>query len=226
MVVGIHDGPTHARPTCLALEALRIPAVYVSSRAVDRPVRHVFYDSRDAGYQAALHLIDQGYRELLILWPFQAWWIDERIAGARAAVEEAGLSADALTLFPGECGWAWPDQHVELTAQAARGAFERGLVHSGVILPYDRAAYAFLDVASERGKIAGRDFGLVSFDDHFSARSYGLTSLRPPLEEMGQEAGHILVSALRGESPPLQVRLKSRILARSSSQPNSSLDQL
>ncbi len=86
----------------------------------------------------------------------------------------------------------------------------------GLIAPNDATALEALRAASELGKVSGTDFGLIGFDDDTHAVTSGLSTMRPPLEELGEEAGRMLISALEGKRASLQVRLRSHLFARRS----------
>jgi LacI family transcriptional regulator len=92
------------------------------------------------------------------------------------------------------------------------GAKER----TGVIAVNDHTAYGVLRAATEAGLTPGRDFGLIGFDDAPQSRVVGLTSVRPPLDALGEEAGHLVARALAGDASALQVGLRSLLVPRAS----------
>jgi DNA-binding LacI/PurR family transcriptional regulator len=178
---------------------------------------HLFYDNRSAGYQAAEHLLRRGCKRILFVAPFRASWVRERLEGVQAAVEHARLPSDAVQIFPRRSGtWVMEEDPEGFGYDAARGAIEEDLVSAGVVCVNDGVAFGFLRAASERGLTAGNDFTLVGFDDHPNARTAGLTTLRPPMEMIGQEAARLLSRALQGERTDLQVRLRSHLIPRRS----------
>ena len=84
----------------------------------------------------------------------------------------------------------------------------------GIIMPNDATAFGVMRAMLETGRLPGRDFGLVGFDDYPPSRNLGLTTLRPPLEELGEAAARMLMRALRGEALHLQTRLRSHLIKR------------
>ncbi|MBC8137056.1 MAG: substrate-binding domain-containing protein, partial [Fibrella sp.] len=86
----------------------------------------------------------------------------------------------------------------------------------GIIAPNDFTAYAVLRMATGQGKVMGADYGLIGFDDDARSCALGLTTVRPPIEAMGEEAGRLLLRALHGEQGGLQVRLRSQVIPRAS----------
>jgi DNA-binding LacI/PurR family transcriptional regulator/DNA-binding transcriptional regulator YhcF (GntR family) len=223
-IVGLCDGRDVSDEIVAAVDIESVPVVYISWHEMRPPVAQVFYDSGFAGYQAAQHLLRRGYRRLVFLAPFVEAWLDERIAGARDAVRHAGLVAETLVVHRNVTA---PSKYDLVHAQewaydAATAAFDAyGVFASdsepfGVIAPNDFMAYAVLEAAAARGKAAGPDYGLIGFDDDPLACARGLTTVRPPIEAMGHEAGRLLLRALAGEKGGAQVRLRSQIIPRTS----------
>lgn len=199
-----------------------VPLVLINSRAFDWPVSHVFYDQRMAGYQAAQHLIRRGFRQLVFLSPFAADWAEARVAGAKAALSHAGLPPAALHIHPAE-----RTEQVQgdvnfgiLGYRAMRGALGAlALPGMGVIAANDGTALGARQAGLEAGLTAGVDYGLIGFDDNPEATQQGISTMRPPLEAMGEEAARLVTQALRGQTATAQVRLRSHLIARASTAP-------
>jgi len=73
-----------------------------------------------------------------------------------------------------------------------------------------------MHAAQAAGLMAGVDYGLIGFDDNPDATKEGISTMRPPLEAMGEEAARIAVQALRGQTTTAQVRLRSHLIVRAS----------
>jgi DNA-binding LacI/PurR family transcriptional regulator len=200
--------------------AFDMPFVVVAYGPTTRPLYNVYYDNRDAGYQAAHHLIEQGCRTILFVKPcFPARWAEDRAIGARGALADAGLPTSNLqvveTPHVGHMGGA--GAQAEYAAEYAAEWFTSDRLPHGVISANDHLGVALMDLADRRGIRAGSDFALVSFDDLPKAREAGLTSLRPPLEEIGQEAAAIIASSRYRNERPRRVCLHSQLVVRASS---------
>ncbi len=227
--VGLTDPLDLSEEILSAVDVEQVPTVCLSWHEVRPPLAQVFYDSRFAGYQAAQHLLRRGYRRLLFLAPCTAPWLEERIRAAQEAVRHAGLPPEALLVYPAQRPsrgydrkhsgeWVYAAACQALIDHRVFSGAEAGCSW-GLIAPNDRSAYGVLQAASEAGKIAGQDFGLIGFDDDTRAYSVGLTTVRPPIEAMGEEAGRLLLRALQGENSGLQVRLRSQVIPRASTSP-------
>lgn len=221
-VIGLCDAKDMADEVISVLDVEHVPAVYVSWHEIPPPLAQVFYDNRYAGYQAAQHLLRRGYGRLAFLAPFADAWLAGRVEGARDAVRHAGMSPETLRLYPeGERGEFYdphvPIQCIPAMAQALFTELRTGASGPmGIIAPNDVTAYAVLDAAASCGFTAGAQFGLVGFDDDARSCAAGLTTVRPPIEAMGEEAARLLLRALHGDKKGLRLCLRSQLIPRAS----------
>lgn len=225
-IVGLCDGKDMSDEIVSAVNIEQVPVVYVSWHEMRPPLAQVYYDNKFAGYQAAQHLLRRGYSRLTFLAPFREDWLTERISGALDAVRHAGLSPEALHVYPDlpthdaynpeeVDSWIYPLAKQLFTQMGSfDGSNSSGPI--GIIAPNDFTAYATIRAATEQGKIMGADYGLIGFDDHAPSCTLGLTTVRPPIEAMGEEAGRLLLRALGGEQGGLQVRMRSQVIPRAS----------
>ncbi len=195
------------------------PIVFAEYVLQEQPFPQVYADDVAAGALAARHLLERGYRRLLYFQPFIVDWGAERLAGIKSVLVDPD-DPEALRVLPAE---AEPlagherDQRI-LALRGAREALDAaGTPGLGVIAPNDSTAVGFIEAARERGLEPGRDYGIVGFDDR--KREAGLTSLRPPLTELGEEAAGLVIRLLRGESAPVRIALSHRLIARGSTTP-------
>lgn len=195
-----------------------IPCVMISSTEVNRPIPHVFPDGFDAGYQAGQHLIRHGCREVAYISPFRAWWAEQRGLGLRAAFEQAGFGVDAVQAFPAEATTEWniTTETREPGYEAALSGFQSSRNYRGFVGATDDVASSVLSAGTSLGRVAGRDFLVVGFDDIPEARHLNLTSLRIPWDSIGVEAARLLRQSLRRQGECLQVRVRWRLIPRGS----------
>jgi DNA-binding LacI/PurR family transcriptional regulator len=197
----------------------RIPLVFAAYDRAEHPFPQVYVDDIAAGAMAARHLLERGYRHLLYFQPFTAGWTTERLVGVQAVLGNAE-GESALRVLPAAPTGLPSHSHEQRTiarqcAPSVLDAVREG--GTGVIATNDAVAEGFMEAARERGLEAGRDYGLVGFDDR--ARDHGVTSLRPPLSELGGEAAGLALRLLRGASAPTRIALQHRLMARSSTAP-------
>lgn len=224
-IIGLCDSRDMSDEIVAAVDIERVPTVYISWHEIRPPLAQVFYDNRYSGYQAAQHLLRKGYQRLLFLAPFKENWLVERIEGARDAVRHAGLPGKTLQVYAAEAAQDFYDiERIDAAAYAvAQQAFAEKQIFDpsagtpwGLIAPNDQTAYAVLLAATEQGKVVGLDYGLIGFDDDDRSCTVGLTTVRPPVEAMGEEAGRLLLRALQGENSESQMRLRAHVIPRAS----------
>ncbi|HEY3325286.1 MAG TPA: substrate-binding domain-containing protein [Planctomycetota bacterium] len=205
------------------------PVVYVSSKNSPTLATHVFYQQRHSGYHAAQHLLSSGYRQLIFITPYVADWVDERVDGARAAVQQAGLSVESLLTWPPRPEGD-PLDFWRMSAQAkhallcgcvleALGRFEPANLESGlcaIIAPNDEAGCVIRQILLDAGHTPGRDIGLIGFDNDLRAGMLGLSSMAPPLDGLGQAAAELVLRGLKGEAVAQQVCLYAHLIQRAS----------
>jgi len=209
-------------PQAIAAAAQQqIPLIFIINGKSKQPIISACFDSYDAGYQAAQHLLERGCRDLMFFAPYTCQWVQERLAGVRQAVLAANLPSSYLhehvsaeTIDQKALG---NFDHLEDAYLEARALLTKGLPVQGVICANDRVALGFRQAALEAGLVMGQNYALVGFDDLAEAREVGLTSLHPPMEELGQEAGRLALRALAGYTAPIQVCLHMHLVSRSSS---------
>ncbi len=209
------------------------PILYVSASDGISPIPRLSIDNRHLGYQAAEHLIAAGYRDLVFLLPIKDEWANERYEGAVAAVRQLGGGKVKLATYPSNVtdGWVSDEfftrevrdkirnREYEFISECVKlGIFNKSATGEvrGFITPYDIMAITIIKQLNELGKKPGADYGLVGFDDLEIAKKESLTSLRPPLEDLGENAVNLLLKACKGERIPMHLRLYSILIPRAS----------
>ena len=218
LVIGIYDEFERIREVLAAIDDIKLPTVYISWDDVTGGVPHVFYDNCIAGGQAAQHLLRQGYRHLVFFAPYTADWVEQRILGVQQTV------SGTVRVFPEQRDAAEAERNTAVHLQCAFALLAECLPSvpsaqpTGIVAANDTLALLVLDAARELGLTAGRDFGLVGFDDQPVSRARGLTTLQPPLEALGKHAARMILDRLRGDETAMQTRLQSHLVPRESTQ--------
>jgi DNA-binding LacI/PurR family transcriptional regulator len=123
-----------------------------------------------------------------------------RVDGRRPAVVPSDVSND-------------PDDQTRSAMATSMAFLSEGMQPgTGIIAPNDAIAAAFIRVAAHADLQAGRDFAIIGFDDR--ERALGLTSMRPQLEAIGEEAGRLALRLLSGETCPPRVVIPHRLIPR------------
>ena len=194
-----------------------IPAVCILAGELTLPIPHVLYDNRSGGHLAVQHLAERGWKAEAVVAPFKASWVSERIVGVYDAAETLNGPNTVQVLNGAGRTWQMSEDPRPLGYLAIHSALSAGWRPSGgIICVNDGVAIGALDALTEAGMDAGKDFGLVSFDDDPDARVYGITSLRPPTQGMAREAARLLLDHFDGNDGSLQVRLRAQVIPRAS----------
>jgi len=86
----------------------------------------------------------------------------------------------------------------------------------GIFSLTDNFALIFLQIASSLGKIPGKDFLLIGYDNQSWTEKVGLTTIEQPIEDFGETAAQIIVERiLHPEKPIRQVEFNPRLILRS-----------
>ncbi|WP_156726580.1 LacI family DNA-binding transcriptional regulator [Streptomyces apocyni] len=219
LLVSVHaDDPL---PDMLA--SLDLPAVISGRRSADEPLASVDSDNFAGGRAAVRHLIERGRSTIAtITGRLDVYGAQRRLDGYREALTEAGRPVeDGLTAIG------------DFTEEGGRRAMTELLARrpdlDAVFAGSDVTAAGARQVLREAGRRIPDDVALVGFDDSAVARHMDppLTSVRQPVEEMGQAMTELLlaeISAVADRRPPAsrrmdrqQLVLPTRLVTRQSS---------
>lgn len=223
VIVSVNAHPDWEAPVLDAACAASIPALCIWYTGMQRAIPHVHMDQFAAGRAAAEHLLESGYEAGLFLAPFEADWLSERIAGAQHAFDAAKAR---LHVIPPNRKTDTRQMRARQRRRSIAEAIAKGMRavkvdrspagHWGVVCASDHESILVDDLFGERGIRPGVDVGIVGFDDSDDSRARGLSSLRPPLEELGELAAQFTASALRGRSVPTRTGVGPHLHARNS----------
>lgn len=205
-------------PVLADLQRLRdakIPTVAIGNPSVPGVVA-VDADYRQGTAEVTRHLLARGYRKLTFVCPVlpvseldspYCWDWAERVAGFRAVVQAAGLSAEqARVLHVAPAGWA---NRFAPGREAVEQLKAGGDPPEALICDNDDIAIAVLDACRAAGWRVPEDVAVTGFGnnpicDYIRPR---LTSVVPPTEAVARRAIEILLSHVRGapiSSKPLE----------------------
>jgi LacI family transcriptional regulator len=132
----------------------------------------------------------------------------KRLQGYLDALAEAGIEYDPDLVVQGN----W--EHALAYEQASRLLRLRSRP-SAIVGSNDFSAFGAIQAANEVGLIVGSNLSITGFDDIPLAA--GLTTVRQPMQQLGQMAAEMLVECLSGRSvSPLHVQLETELIIRDS----------
>lgn len=209
------DGAIMVTPTVVNVAA-DVPIVAVDPHTGRADLPTVEADSRGGAHEATAYLIGLGHRRI----GFVSGRPDLkssrlRDAGYRDALAEAGLRFDPALAKVGlyEADTARRAAHELLSAPDRPTA---------VFAANDLSAIAIIEVAHGLGLQVPRDLSVVGFDDvpEASRSALPLTTVRQPMQRIGQVASTMLTALMAGESlPAMHVLLPTKLVVRATTAP-------
>ena len=190
------------------LKALRAPVVLVGHHHTQFDC---FYWDNSIGAKAAVaHLVEQGHRRIgMIRSHTDSYLQQQRIAGYRQALEEAGIPFDESLLQSGTT-----EKHAGFSEEHGYEAMLRLLD----IDPPVTAVFASSDVQAiggwkairEAAKTVPDDIALVGYDDIKTSKFLGLSSVDQDMEGVGKAAAERLLYRL--DNPGTEERIARLII--------------
>ncbi|MDR2896572.1 MAG: LacI family transcriptional regulator [Propionibacteriaceae bacterium] len=202
----------------LELKKLSIPYVFVDPIGVpEQDVPVIGATNFEGGRAATEHLISLGHRRIGIVTGDRSLACSqERLAGYRAALEEAGIAPDDKLVVTGnfqmEGGLAGAGQLLQLHRPP-----------TAIFAGSDQQAYGVYQAIKQAGLSVPNDISVIGFDDVPLCQwvSPPLTTIRQPLTEMAREATRVLIDiAYRAIWPSEQrIDLATSLVLRESTAP-------
>jgi DNA-binding LacI/PurR family transcriptional regulator len=189
---------------------------YLDSGHVDGAIvlSYVDADNLTGAKLAVRHLVDQGRRSIATIHgSLDLSAARDRVDGYRAALREAGLPVEAALEADGH-----------FTSSGAAGAMRTLLTRrpglDAVFAASDSMAAAAVGVLQDAGRRIPEDVAVVGFDDTSAALATRpqLTTVRQPIEAMGQEMARLLLRRIADpEDAPSHVVFATELVVRGSS---------
>lgn len=177
-------------------EAQRLTSNFVVFEDVDNAsITSVTADNRQGSSDMTRRLISAGHRRIAFISSAISWpMIEQRLAGYKAALLEAGIGFDpSLTRFEGE----W---HAATGERLAAQLCDEADPPSALLAGNDLLAAGAIKALKERGLRIPEDFAVAGFND-FEFSEYidpPLTTLKVPGFEIGSVAATKLIERIEG----------------------------
>ncbi len=213
--IDIYDNQTGLAELRLLPEIGTLPIVYVSGVDYYIPCSHIHINNRDAGYKATDSLCKAGYRDIVFHAPFTERWVEERIEGARTACESQAATV-SFRVSPTERNQGYDDSVRQYSQDSQRPIRSEEFIGRGIVAANDFLALDLMASLEAAGLCAGSDYGLVGFDDEPLAIIKGLTTVKRPLQEMGESAAFAALKIVEGAQSNIVQNMRSSITLRKS----------
>ncbi|MCL1964975.1 MAG: LacI family transcriptional regulator [Firmicutes bacterium] len=180
---------------------------------IDNPkVLQVRLQDREGGYLATRHLLEAGHRDILFCSPkiFERGVVSERFEGYRAALDEFKVPVRAEYIYEREIGI--PTATALGRELAKRGDF------TAIFATADILAAGLISGLHDAGRRVPDEISIVGFDDLNIAQltSPHLTTVHQDVVEKGMTAVDMLLSAMKGGTPPDIVTFPVSLMKRQS----------
>lgn len=198
-----------------ALQRLGIPFVFVDRRVEKLQAPLVASDNARGAYEAIRHLLEIGRREIVVLSGPHTTSLEERVKGARQAMNEAGLKLPAARVLTA----TRDDEAAAYTTLKSWLKKNAGLAPLGVFALNDLYARAAYIALREANLEIPRAAAVVGFDDISAVfLQPPMTTVRQDAAAMGAQAARVLMQVISGtySADAREVRLAPRLIIRNS----------
>jgi LacI family transcriptional regulator len=207
----------------------RNPAAYLDT-LYQRQFPHVLIDYLSDGqnvpsvsttnfrgsYDAMTFLLSLGHRRIgFITGTLEFGCARHRLDGYKAALKEYGIPFDPQLVCEGD--FMQPQGY-----QCAQRLLSLSVPPTAIFASNDTMAFGVMEAARERGLRLPEDLSIVGFDDIPQASHVHppLTTVRQPLEEMGQRAAMLLLHYIAHPNAEIErIELPTELIIRESCQP-------
>ncbi|MEV0439590.1 LacI family DNA-binding transcriptional regulator [Streptomyces spectabilis] len=198
-VSGLHADTTADMERYAALRAKGVPHVLVNGFSPDVDAPFVSTDDRAATRLAVRHLASLGHTRVgLAVGPRRFVPVVRKIEGFRLGMgERFGLTAEESDALVEHSLYTLEGGQAAATALIARGC-------TGIVCASDMMALGAIRAARQQGLDVPRDISVVGFDDSplIAFTDPPLTTVRQPVQAMGQAAVRTLLEEVGGTPAP------------------------
>ncbi|MCR5421222.1 MAG: LacI family transcriptional regulator [Lachnospiraceae bacterium] len=184
----------HYREMSGFTEGFIIPTVMAYAKDNNPEVSSIILDDEDAACRAVRYLVEKGHKNIGIL----AGVRDNmhtilRLRGAKRAAKEAGINIKESDIIYGN--WSKASGY-----EACKYLMDGD--YTALFSMSDHMTGGVYEYMEEIGKRPGKDLSVISFDNKYLAEFFvpGLTTMRLPLDEIGNKAAQKLVSKIEAAS--------------------------
>lgn len=196
------------------LEEIAIPSLVVIRPSPSDKVYAVSSNNWKCGYMATRHLIDLGHREISFIGVLPGVSIaEERLAGYRFALEEAGLTFNESLVIPGDF---YQESGLTGVRQLLRQASP---IPTAIFTANDLMALGALEGLEQEGIRVPDDISIIGSDNipNLHLLKVPLTTIATPFFEIGKLAAQKITGILEGnDTLPSKIVVESELRVRSS----------
>lgn len=200
------------------LRALHAPVVLIGPRHPD--FDSFFWDERAGGRAAIEHLTELGHEKIAIITSHTPSSVqEERIRGAKEALENCGLPFDSRLVISGHT-----EKHAGFSEEAGYEGMENVLEDypdvTAVFAMSDVQAIGACKAARDAGRRIPEDMAVIGYDDIKTSYYVGLSTVDQRMHWVGEEATELLLKRMDGRDrdKPVSRLIVPELVARGSTQ--------
>jgi DNA-binding LacI/PurR family transcriptional regulator len=194
------------------LKDLEVPIVLLNGQYPGEFVHSVMIANQEGTRAATEHLIALGHRRIAYLGDRNGYQSDAaRLAGYKAALVRAGIGFASELVVAG-------DGRPEAAIEAMHELLRLNTPPTAVCCYNDMTALGAMRAIRARRLRVPEDISVTGFDDLFFAAylAPALTTVRQPMQQMGQMAMENLLKLMSGQESVAQVKLEAELIVRGS----------
>lgn len=194
-----------------ALKSLKRPLAVIQNTFSDPDVSAVVADNVGGGYMAMKHILNQGYRKILVITGPPALEDSElRMRGCEKALAEQGMTINDVGVVAG-------DYKASEALHAFRNYRERYGLPRAIFAFNDDMALAIMKEFRQQNIMVPDDVAVVGFDCIDASDLMGLSTVKVPMVEVGKEAVRLVAERIENpDAPPRQVVKETNLVIRES----------
>lgn len=191
-----------AQGTAPRIAAAETPLVLID-RGVELDCDQVIPENTASAQQLTAHLIDHGHERIAAIVGLAG--LDstaDRVAGYRAALEQAGLPLDESLIVAG-------DSNTETSERATADLLNRSDPPTAMVTLNNAMTIGSLRAVQKSGRAIPDDLALAAYDDFEWSDLFepGLTAVAQDVARMGREAVDLLLRRISGDDAPFERRV-------------------
>ncbi|MGN1031382.1 MAG: LacI family DNA-binding transcriptional regulator [Butyricicoccaceae bacterium] len=190
-----------------------VPVVVIETKQDWEGIYNICVDNYKSAYMAVKYLIDSGHTRIAhIVGSEKNKFTDDRLAGYRQALEDAGIAFDPELL-------AYGDYTPFSGYTAMRQLLMKGVEFSALFAGNDQMAIGAIKAAKAQGRDIPGEIAVVGFDN-ISVSSMiepALTTVNVPCYQMGRLAASLIRDTLAGKKCERMHLLETNLIIRRSS---------
>lgn len=193
-----------------------LPVVLMGACPRNMQACSISLDDETGGKMAVQHLLALGHRRIaMVTGPMIEECSNDRLAGYKTALDEAGIAFDSTLVVEGDWSATSGDQAVTHWR-------ENGIPFTALFAQNDRMAIGAMRSMRQAGLRIPDDVSVIGFDDIPLASYFDppLTTMRQDLEYIGGEAAKLLLSVIvENKSATQNCQIPAELVVRSSTSP-------